>query len=294
MKDLFGKIPGIKVLKDELMAKHTSFYIGGNADYFVKVYSKRALKRILHVIKKRRLNYLVIGAGTNLLVSNKGFRGVFIRLDGSFKTIRKNDIHFYCGAGSLLEDLLKNTSKSGYGGVEFLAGIPGTVGGAIRGNAGAFGHSVADITEKIIVINKDVEEKEIDKQNIGFAYRTSRIKNGTIIISATIKLVKKKKKEIIKTIKRNLRYRMQRHPTGYSAGSFFKNPPGCSAGKLIEECGLKGLRVGDAEVSRKHANYIINLGQARASDVITLARKIKRIVRNKKDIILKEEVKILN
>jgi UDP-N-acetylmuramate dehydrogenase len=294
MKDPFKKISGIKVLKNVVLSRYTSFHIGGNTDYFVRVYSKKALKNVLCIIKKRQLKYYLIGAGTNLLISDKGFRGVFIKLDGNFKKIKKCGDYFYCGAGALLDDFLKNTSKSGYGGAEFLVGIPGTIGGAVKGNAGAFGHALSEVTERITVINKDIEEEEVDNKDIGFDYRNSQIRNGVIIISAKIRLKKRKKKEILNTIRKNLKQRRRYQPTEYSAGSFFKNPSGYPAGKLIEECGLKGLRIGEAEVSRKHGNYIVNLGNAKASDVLKLAETVKRIVKKKKGIYLKEEVRILN
>jgi UDP-N-acetylmuramate dehydrogenase len=294
MRNPFRMITGLTILKNEPLSKHTSFHIGGNADYFVKVYSKKALVGVLNVIKKRRFRYSIIGAGTNVLVSDRGFRGVIIRLDGVFKKIRRKDRYFLCGAGVLINSLLKYAMKSGYGGAEFLAGIPGTVGGAIRGNAGAFGYSIADITDSITVITERSIEKNMMKEEVGFAYRSSRIQKNAIIISVLLRLKKKKRREVMKTINKNLLFRRQRHPSDYSAGSFFKNPPGFSAGKLIEECGLKGLRVGNAEVSTRHANYIINCGQARASDVMGLAAKVKKIVREKKGIVLKEEVKILN
>ena len=154
MKNPFKNIPGVRIFKNEPLSKYTSFHIGGNADYFIKVYSKKALKKVLHIIKKRRLRYFLIGNGTNLLVSDKRIRGVFIKLYGSFKRIYKHDNYFCCGGGVTLDNFLKYASKFGYGGAEFLAGIPGTVGGAIKGNAGAFGRSLANITQKITVINE--------------------------------------------------------------------------------------------------------------------------------------------
>jgi len=293
VKTPFDKISGIKVLKNERLSKYTSLHIGGNADYFIKIYSKKALKKVLHIIKKRRMKYIVIGAGTNLLVSDKGFRGVVIKLYGSFKEMNKRGGCFYCGGGVLVDTFLEKVRKVGYGGAEFLVGIPGTIGGGIKGNAGAFGRSFADVTEKITIINEKIQEEKLENEKIGFAYRRSRIKNGSIIISANIRLTRKKKKEINAAMKRNLARRWQRQPTGYSAGSFFKNPPGCSAGGLIAECGLRGERIGDAEVSRKHGNFIVNRGQATALDVVQLVRKVKKIVREKTGILLKEEVKIL-
>ncbi len=293
MNNPFRQIPGIKVIKNEPLSKHTSFHIGGNADYLIKVYSKMALKKVLTVIKKKRMKYFLIGAGTNILVGDKGFRGIVLKLEGSYKCIKKIDNYFICGGGLLLKDFVKEASRLGYGGGEFLAGIPGTVGGAIKGNAGAFGHAIADIIEKITVLNKTFKEEEMAGHNIGFDYRRSNLENGVVIIAAQFKLWKRKKGEIVKEIRRIVKQRWQRQPTEYSAGSFFRNPRRCTAGKLIEECGLKGLRIGDAAVSTKHANFIVNLGKAKASDVIKLAALVKQTVSNKKRIRLKEEIKIL-
>lgn len=294
MKNPFEAITGIKIIKDEPISKHTSFHIGGNAKFFVRIYSIRALKRILKIMKKRKMKYFVIGAGTNVLVSDKGFPGVVIKLNGFFTKIKRRGNLFYCGGGVLIDRLLMNVGEQGYGGAEFLAGIPGTVGGSIMGNAGAFGRSFAEIVDEITIITQKIIEQNLDNKRIGFGYRNSKLKNGTIIILAKIRLAKKRRKNIMAEIKRNLKYRWQRQPVGYSAGSFFKNPLPYSAGKLIEECGLKGLRVGDAEVSTKHGNFIINRGKAKSSDVIVLAKRIKKIIRDRKGISLKQEVKILN
>jgi UDP-N-acetylmuramate dehydrogenase len=293
VKTLFDRISEIRVLRNEPLSKYTSFHIGGNADYVIKVYSKRALKNVLRIIRKRRMKYFVIGAGTNILVHNSGFHGVVVKLVGSFKDMHKRGDYFYCGGGLLLDAFIEKAHRRGYGDTEFLAGIPGTIGGGIKGNAGAFGHSLADIIEHITIMNENGQERNLDRQKAGFHYRGSRIKNGSIIVGAQFKLVKRKKSDIRAAIERNVRRRWRRQPTGYSAGSFFKNPPGYSAGMLIKECGLKGLRIGDAEVSRKHGNFIVNRGHATASDVLRLARKIKKIVREKTGIRLKEEVKIL-
>ncbi len=293
MKSLFDKITGIKVIKNEPLSRHTSLHIGGNAKYFIKVYSLKALREVLQIIKKRRMKYFVIGAGTNLLVNDRGFPGVVIKLNGIFKRIKRTGNFFHCGGGMLIDTFLKRTSALGYGAAEFLTGIPGTIGGGIKGNAGAFGRSFADITEKVTIINSRIIEEDLDNSEIGFGYRNSKLKNGTIIVSAKIRLIKKRRKDIMNAIQRNLKHRLERQPHGYSAGSVFKNPPFYSAGKLIEECGLKGLRVGDAEISRMHGNYIINHGKAKASDVITLVNIIKKTVKDKKGVFLKTEVKIL-
>ncbi len=293
MKSPFGKITGIRTIQNEPLSKHTSLRIGGNARYFIRVYSLRALLRVLHIIKKKKMRYFVIGAGSNLLATDRGFPGVVLKLEGIFKTVEKRGNIFWCGGGSLIETFLKKTGTLGYGGAEFLVGIPGTIGGGIRGNAGAFGKSFSDIIERVTIVDKRIKEGDKDCGEIGFGYRSSKLKNGEIIISANIRLTKKRRKDIVALMRRNLRHRLERQPLGYSAGSFFKNPPRRPAGELIEACGLKGLRIGDAEVSMKHGNYIINRGAAHASDVLKLVSIIKKTVKKKTGVTLETEVRTL-
>jgi UDP-N-acetylmuramate dehydrogenase len=293
MRNPFSRTKNIRVVLNEQLADYTSMHIGGPAEYLVDVYTMKALKCVLQIIKKHNMRYFLIGAGTNLLVADKGFRGVVLRLGGVFKRISHRGSRFNCGGGLLVSDFLDATRGKGYGGAEFLAGIPGTLGGAIKGNAGAFGNSISDIIESAVIVDRHGCEKLRVKKELGFAYRHSKLKGGEIVTSVNIMLRKEKIKAISARIQRNTKNRQMRHPTGYSAGSFFKNPPGHAAGALIEQCGLKGTSVGDAEVSRKHANYIINRGNARATDVMVLAREVKKIVRRETGIVLEEEVQLL-
>jgi len=293
VKNPFSNIAGIKVIMEERLAKHTSFNIGGAAQYFVYVYSKKALKEVLKVIMRRHMRYFIIGAGTNLLVSDQGFRGVVLKLGGTFKRMSLRNGRCCCGGGLLIKDFLSRTVKKGYGGAEFLAGIPGTLGGAIKGNAGAFGNSISDITERVFLMDQYGIEKTRTKIEAGFSYRKSRIKKWEFVTAANLILKKQKQKSILLKLNRNLRSRQRKHPKGFSAGSFFKNPPCCAAGKLIEDCGLKGQSVGDAVVSEKHGNYIVNRGNARAVDVLALAAQIRKTVRAKAGINLKQEVILL-
>jgi UDP-N-acetylmuramate dehydrogenase len=289
---LFG-ITGTRVLKNELLKKHTSFHIGGAASYFVYVYSKKALVRVLQTIRKKKMRYFVLGAGTNVLFSDRGFAGVIIKLSGVFKKVRRKDNHFVCGAGITIETFLRTAVRQKCGGAEFLVGIPGTIGGGIKGNAGAFGKSFADITRQIFIVNEKGEEKCLNHSAIGFGYRTSRLRHGVIVLSAVFDMKRRSRSRIMHLMARNHARRMQRMPLGFSAGSFFKNPLPKTAGALIESCGLKGSRVGDAEVSARHANWIINRGEAKASDVVRLMRMIQRTVKREKGIALQTEVQVL-
>jgi len=290
---LFFGITGTRVVKNEMLKKHTSFRIGGTASYFAYVYSKKALARMLCTIKKRRMRYFVLGSGTNVLFSDKGFAGVVIKLSGAFKRIQRKDNLFTCGGGVLIETFLRTAAHQKYGGAEFLVGIPGTIGGGIKGNAGAFGKSFADITRHIFTMNKKGEEKCLKHSAIGFGYRTSQLRHGIIVLAAVLAMKRNNPSRIKNLMARNRASRLKRMPLGFSAGSFFKNPLPNTAGALIESCGLKGSRIGDAEVSTIHANWIINRGRAQASDVLRLMHMIQRTVKREKGIILQPEVQIL-
>ncbi len=294
MKNPFKGIPSIRVIEDEPLAAHTSFHIGGKARFFVCVYTKKALIRVLQRIEKNRLPYFVLGAGTNILVADSGFAGVALKLGGNFKRISWRGVLARCGGGVMIGDFLEDSKEKGYGGGEFLAGIPGTMGGAVKGNAGAFGCSIADMAISASVVGGDGREHTLSRTDLGFAYRSSNIKNGCTVIAVDLVMILDTRTSIQKRIDENLKKRMERHPAGYSAGSFFKNPPGHAAGKLIEMCGLKGIAVGDAVVSEQHGNYIINRGRAKASDVVALADRIKKTVFKKTGIQLEEEVRLLS
>ncbi|MEO0137635.1 MAG: UDP-N-acetylmuramate dehydrogenase [candidate division WOR-3 bacterium] len=293
MKALFNGIKGLKVLENETLSAYTSFHIGGKARYLLKVYKQPALFEAMTIIKKRKLKYCVLGAGTNLLFGDKGFAGAVIKLLGEFQRIEGQKGIFSCGSGVLIKDLIKKAMEEGYGGIEFLSGIPGTIGGAVKGNAGAFGKAIADVLLSITVLDPKLRIKKIPRDELKFAYRSSSIPEGYIILGADFKLRKMDKRMIAAKVSEILKIRRQRQPRGFSAGSFFKNPLPLSAGKLIEECGLKGLRIGGAMVSKKHANFIMNVGNARAEDVLRLMRIIKRKVKLLKGVELEPEVRII-
>lgn len=293
MTNPFKTVAGIQVYFEEPMTKHTTFHLGGNARHFIKVFSLRALKSLLNIIKKEKMKYYVIGAGSNILVSDKGYSGVIIKLYGVFRKMKRDGRIFWCGSGLWIDHFLSKAKVNGYGGAEFLAGIPGTIGGAIKGNAGAFRMSMADIVTGVTILTNHGIVRELKSEEIGFSYRKTKIANGNIILFAQIKLKHRKPGVINARISKNLVYRNRIQPKGFSAGSYFKNVKPNVAGKLIDDCGLKGLRVGDAQVSLKHANFIINLGHAKTSDVLKLANVIKAKVMEKKGILLEEEVKLL-
>jgi len=293
MKNPFSLVSNIKVIADEPLAEHTSFHIGGKARFFVSVYSRQALKIVLQIIGREALPFFVIGAGTNILFPDSGFPGVVLKLGGVFKRIGHRDGLFRCGGAVLIRDFLYESLRVGYGGAEFLSGIPGTIGGAVKGNAGAFGNSIGDIIDGVALIDQHGAEAVLTRKELGLSYRGSTIENGFVAVAVDLMLRKKDRRRIRSIIEKNMRQRRKKQPSGYSAGSFFKNPPGHAAGELIERCGLKGFSIGGAVVSEKHANYIINKGGAQAADVITLAEHVKKIVFMKTGIRLEEEVRLL-
>ena len=279
---------------NEPLAKHTSFRIGGPAEYFVEVRNRSELVNLLRIAKKYNLDIFVIGAGTNLLVKDKGVKGSVVKLSGEFKKIDFSGEKVKIGGGVLLPQLIKLCAQNNLGGIEFLAGIPGTVGGALVTNAGNPEKGIGSLVNHVELMTYAGKTKIMDKKNLDFFYRGSNIPEDAFILSAKMSL-KKTNKDIIKQrISKQLKKRWLTQPRKpYQAGSIFKNPPGDYAGRLIEQANLKGLKYGNAYVSEKHANFIINQGKAKAKEVIYLIRKIKDTVKKKFGIKLELEIRII-
>jgi len=287
-----------KLLIDEPLSKHTTFQIGGKAQYLVKVEDVSNLKDVLHLALENNLAYFIIGSGSNLLISEQGIGGIVVKLGKGFSKIEFDGNRIICGAGVKLADLVKVTSEHILTGTEFLYGIPGTFGGAIKNNAGAFSHSIGEIIESVsgIQINSgfEIHDLELNKDQLGFSYRSSQLPKDFIITAGIIKLSQGKREAIRTEIERIKQFRKDAQPWGSSAGSIFKNPKGMAAGKLIDEAGLKGLAIGGAYISNKHANFIINRGGARFNDVLELIQIMKMRVEARTGIILEEEVEIVS
>ncbi len=294
MTTMYGNIRGVRVKPNEELRRHTSFRIGGRARYFVFVDSKRALRSVLAATLAQNMPYFVIGSGTNILAADAGFPGTVMKLSGGFRRIVRDSDRFRCGAGVLIDRFLSSATAQGYAGAEFLAGIPGTLGGAVKGNAGAFGHAIGELVTAVRLMDARGAETVLPGADIRFTYRHSDIGDAFVITGVDLRLKKDDRHSIQQRINEYLRIRRQKQPSGYSAGSFFKNPPGHAAGELIEICGLKGMGVGDAEISRKHGNYIMNKGRARAADVMALAERVRRVVLSRTGIELEQEVRLLS
>lgn len=293
IKQIIKKNLGSENLKfNEPMSRHTTFGIGGSAEIFYTTRTTGDLVRAVKLARKLKIPFFVLGRGSNVLVLDKGLHGIVIKILNSQFSILNSRIN--ADAGVLTSQLVKLAADNSLTGAECLAGIPGTIGGAIYGNAGTKGRAIGNIVSKVTVLGKDNKIYDLLAQECGFSYRSSRFKKSNeIILSAVLVLKKGLIAEINKKIKKVLEKR-ENQPQGKSAGSIFKNPKGRLAGELIEKAGLKGMRVGGALVSDKHANYIINDKKAKASDVLQLILLIKKKVKKKFGVELEEEIVIID
>ncbi|MBO5908730.1 MAG: UDP-N-acetylmuramate dehydrogenase [Clostridia bacterium] len=287
-----AKSLNIELLENENMSRHTSFKIGGAADIYLCPQSADELKTVLSVAKAENIPLTIIGNGSNLLVSDDGINGAVISTIKCNKIKMLDENTIYADAGASLTAVCLAAKDAGLTGLEFAYGIPGSIGGALFMNAGAYGGEMKDITESAESITLDGEliSRKAEDMNLGYRHSIYR-ENGEIITSVTLRLKKGDKKEILDRMNELMKKRKTSQPLNYpSAGSTFKRPVGGFAAALIDECGLRGAYVGGAEVSQKHAGFIINKGNATASDVLALIEKIKETVFSKKNIMLEPEV----
>lgn len=280
---------------DELMKYHTSWKIGGIADFFCIPQDEKRLKRILLFARQYELPVYIIGNGSNIWVPDKGIRGLVVKLSGTIDKIEYSGKMIKVGAGILLPTLVRRTVKEELAGLEFAAHIPGTLGGAICSNAGFSDKSMASIVKKIIIFDLNGSVKEIDVDKSTFFYRGTNLGlNNYIIISAYLNLVKDSKDIIISKIKRYFSRRKESQPINYlTAGCVFKNTKDASAGFLIEKSGAKGLSIGDAQVSEKHANFIVNRDKATSKDILLLIEEVQRRVEKTFGVTLEREINII-
>ena len=289
------------VFPEEPMHKHITFRVGGPAEWFVLVDTVEQLQQVLNTCKKQDVPYYVIGNGSDLLVSDSGVRGVIIRLAGEFNEIaaKENVNEGICdvcaGAGVMLAALSMRAGKKGFTGLEFANGIPGTVGGAVLMNAGAYGGEIKDTIVAADVLTKDGEIKHLNNEELKLSYRHSvMMESGDIVLRAYFKLTVRPKLQIFAIMESYRKARQEKQPLEYpSAGSTFKRPEGYFAGKLIQDAGLQGYRVGGAMVSTKHAGFLINAGGATADDIYRLIQHIQKTVKEKFQVVLEPEVRFL-
>lgn len=323
-RDIGDAVARAAVRLDEPLAGHTTFGIGGPADAWVEVPDVDALVGLLRFCRRAGIRWRVLGQGSNVLISDQGLRGVVVRLTGEFgKTALEEGSRIQgfkgsrvraldpwspgplepfpvtclaAGAGALLDDVVEASVKAGLRGAEFLAGIPGTVGGGLATNAGAFGRSLSDVVESVVAVDEQGRVSELAGGDLGREYRRPVIREGLVATEVVLRLgpgdahPAGSPAESVSEIRERRRARQPQEP---SAGSFYKNPKSEPAGRIIERCGLKGRRVGGAQVSERHANFIVNTGSARFSDVYELTQVVKAGVEEQAGVLLEEEVQVL-
>ncbi len=284
-----------KVLFNVPMDQYTSLRVGGPADVMAFPQDTGDLRDLLAFAEAKSFPFFILGAGTNLLVRDGGYRGIVINMCEGFKDIvEQEDSKAVMGAGVRLVEALARCAEKGLSGLEFAAGIPGTMGGAVAMNAGAFGSEMKDIVEGVEVIGRKGKLGFIPRDEMGFSYRSSELPKGAIVVRAHLKLTPADPQEIKERIKFfRERRRSISNVTFPNAGSMFKNPPDNFAGKLIDEAGLKGERSGAAQVSEVHANYIVNLGGARAKDILSLMAAVRDRVYSRTGVVLEPEIKVI-
>lgn len=296
MRQKFIEILGNnRVLFDEPMSQHTTFRIGGPADVFVMPENYEQIREVLRLCKEEKLPFFVLGNGSNLLVSDSGYRGVIIQMDRNMEEIRLDGEEIHACAGALLSSVAVAARNASLTGFEFAGGIPGTIGGAAVMNAGAYGGELKDVLKEVTVMTREGEILTIPADKLEMGYRTSIIKTaGYLVLEAVISLKKGDEEKIRAVMKELSERRTEKQPLDYpSAGSTFKRPEGYFAGKLIMDSGLRGYRAGGAQVSEKHCGFVINAGGATAEDVRSLMDHVIRVVREKYGVTLEPEVKFL-
>lgn len=296
-KTFSGSFRG-KVKFIEPMKYHTSLRIGGPADVFAIPYDLTSLRNILNISQSMDVPFVPIGSGTNILVKDGGVEGVVISVESfrKIEVLEEDDkyVYIFAEAGTPLQRLVKFSRENGYSGIEGLAGIPGSVGGAICGNAGAFGYEMKDVVVSVSIMDFEGRIDTLSTGEIRFGYRSSSILSNGVLFATKIRLMKDKKEDVSQRIEGFLRKRQKSQPISErSAGCVFKNPPGLCAGKLIDEAGCKGMRIGDVEVSNIHANFFINKGSATASDFIRLMDAVRSRVLKTFGVELETEIRII-
>lgn len=283
---------------DEPMSRHASLKLGGVADALVMTENEEQLASVVQRLAQKQIPFIPVGNLTNILVRDGGYHGVLIWMRGMDKICpasgRSGEYDIDAQAGATLAKVVNLAASKELTGMEFCTGIPGSVGGAVWMNAGAYGREIKDVVSRVSVMDANGQKKILTRGEIAFAYRQSNLPAGVIICGAHFVLQKGNGAQIRERMAEIMKLRQEKHPLQYpNAGSVFKNLPGMPAGRLIEELGLKGLRRGDVQVSKKHANFIVNKGQGTASDMITLIKLIQEAAQREKSVSLETEIAII-
>lgn len=285
-------VPEERLLFHEPMSRHTTFRVGGEAECMAVVETKEELSQLISYLGRIEQDYFVLGNGSNLLVGDKGYRGIIVKLGPRLSAVGVEKNHIAAGAGALLSKVAFAARDAGLSGLEFAAGIPGSIGGAIVMNAGAYGGEMKQVVQMVRVIDKEGEILTLDNDTMEFGYRTSIIRDRPfIVLGVVLKLTPGNKEEISARMEELMKQRKSKQPLEYpSAGSTFKRPEGYYAGKLIMDAGLRGYRIGGAQVSEKHCGFVINRGGASAADIREVIEEVQERVRDRFHVRLEPEV----
>ena len=281
---------------NEPMKKHTTMKVGGPCDCMVEPSSIEEIQKVLEYVKENNIKYYIMGNGSNLLVKDEGVHALIIKIANKFSGFEVNGEHIKAYSGCSVPKLSQIAKENSLSGLEFACGIPGSVGGGIRMNAGAYGSEMVNVVEKVGFLDENGNLKEIDGKDAHFTYRHSMFVDNPqyVVVYAIYKLQKGNKDEISKIMEENMNSRKQKQPIEYpNFGSVFKRPEGYFVGKLVDDCGLKGYKIGGAQVSTKHSGFMINIGDATCKDVLDLIEYVKEKVYEKFNVKLQEEVVIL-
>lgn len=295
IKEMFENKSFGRILYNEDMKNHTTFKIGGPVDAMIIPTKEEEIIDCIKFLREKDIDFLIMGNGSNLLVKDGGIRGVVVKLGKEFSAVEVTDNNIYCESGALLSTISNLALKHSLKNFEFASGIPGTIGGGITMNAGAYGGEMKNVVKKVRVLDKNNEVKEYSNEDMNFRYRNSRVwEEGLIVLGVELSLDKGDYDSIKDTITDLNHKRTSKQPIEYpSGGSTFKRPEGYYAGKLIDDSGLRGLRHGGAMVSEKHCGFVINVDNATCKDVLHLIQVIQKIVMDKYGVKLKREIKLL-
>jgi UDP-N-acetylmuramate dehydrogenase len=291
-------IPGLKIKISEPLARHTSMKIGGPADFFLDVETAAGLTQAVKTLRRRSSDFFLLGNGSNVLISDRGVRGAVIRLTGEFKRAewrQEGEIaRVQVGAAFAVTQLAREAARKGYAGLEFAEGIPGTIGGALYMNAGAYGSEFEKVVDEIEGITGEGDNILLTRDQVTFTYRDAHLPTGMIVTRARLRLEVEDAAGVSARLRELVARRKASQPSGHpNSGSMFRNPPGDFAGRLIEAAGLKGKKMGQAQISERHGNFIVNLGGAQAEDVRRLMELARAEVRNQFGVDLEPEVRLM-
>ena len=288
-------IPEERILFHEPMSKHTTFRVGGEADCLIMIHEEQELTKLIRYLNQIEEAYFIVGNGSNLLVGDKGYRGVVLKFDGPMGEVQTKGTVILAGAGALLSKVAAQAKEHGLCGMEFAAGIPGSIGGAVVMNAGAYGGEMKQVVVSVRGLDKEGEILTMDNDTMEFGYRSSAIRNRPIIVlEVTLQLAAGDAEAIGMRMEELAAQRRSKQPLEYpSAGSTFKRPEGYFAGKLIMDAGLRGYRIGGAQVSEKHCGFVVNRGGATAADIREVIEEVQERVRDRFHVTLEPEIVFL-